>query len=593
MPGAKAEFIALLNECAELMELRGENPFRCRAYENAARALQGVEGDPADWLTDNRLEGIRGIGQGMADHIREWVETGKLEQFEKIKAELPPILLELVRIPGIGPKKARVLHADLGVDSLERLEAAAKDGTIARHKGFGEKTAERILAGLEQHRKFSERSRLDVARAEAQLILERLHRLKSVKRLDVAGSLRRCRETVRDLDFVVESEHPETVMKVFVTLPNVSRVTNHGPTKSSVVLASGMAADLRVVDHEQFAAALNYFTGSKEHNTRLRGRAKKLGCKLNEYGLFRETTERPVPCREEADIYRRLGLRYIEPELREDMGEIEAAESGGLPRLITRADMRGLLHCHSTYSDGRSSLREMAEAAREAGYAYFGICDHSRSAGYAHGMSEDTVLRQHDEIERLNRELQGIVVLKGVESDILDDGRLDYEDRFLERFDFVVASIHSRFNLNRKEMTRRICRALEHPATVILGHPTGRLLLQREPYEVDMDEVLETAAAHRVAVEINANPHRLDLDWRLHRQAKRLGCLLSINPDAHNAADIGDVSYGIGIARKGWVEASDVINTLPLDQFRGWLRSRRERPAARTHPAARPKAKAT
>ena len=392
-----------------------------------------------------------------------------------------------------------------------------------------------------------------------------------MRRVELAGSLRRRRETIKDLDLVAESDQPEEVMRAFIEGPGVERVVNHGATKSSVVLAGGIPADLRVVSRDQFPAALNYFTGSKEHNTRLRGRAKKMGLKLNEYGLFAEGSEKAMDCRDEAAIYERLGLAYIEPELREDMGEIEASEAGELPPLIASSDLRGLLHCHSTYSDGRSTLAEMSQAARAAGYEYFGICDHSQSAAYAGGLKSQDVLRQHEEIERINERMKNFRVLKGIESDILGDGSLDYPDEFLERFDFVVISVHSRFQLSRAEMTRRICKALAHPAATILGHPTGRLLLRRDPYEVDLEEVFAVAAEHNVAVEINANPHRLDLDWRTLRSAKKAGCIFSINPDAHHTDGIADVEFGIGIARKGWLEASDVINTFGLEQFESWL----------------------
>ncbi len=574
MAGTKAELLDLLRESALLMELKGENPFRCRAYENGARALEAIEGDPAEWLATGALDGVKGIGKGLTEQIEEFVSTGTLSTYEELKREIPAGLLDVARIPGLGPKKVKVLWEKLGVDTLEKLEAAAREGKIAELAGFGAKSAEKILAGIEQRRKFSERHRADVAREAADSILATLKKLKSVRRIEVAGSMRRRRETVKDLDFVVDGSDADAIMKAFTEMPGIERVVNHGETKSSVLMKSGIPADLRVVASDEFAAALNYFTGSKEHNTHLRGRAKKMGMKLNEYGLYRDGDEKFIPCRDESDIYKALGLAYIEPELREDGGEIEAAENGTLPTLITESDMRGMLHCHSTYSDGHSTLTEMAEATRKLGYEYFGICDHSRSAAYARGLSMEQVLRQHEEIEKLNASQKKFVILKGIESDILAGGELDYPDDFLEKFDFVVASVHSRFQMSREEMTERICRAIAHPATNILGHPTGRLLLEREPYQLDMERVLESAAKHGVAMEINASPWRLDLDWRVLRQAKKLGCRFAINPDAHHVSGLAEVSYGIGIARKGWLGAEDVINTMKLEDFRRWLKKR-------------------
>ncbi len=582
MPGTKAELASLFRDYAAMMELRGENPFRCRAYENAARALEGLEGDPADWLTQGTLKGVKGIGAGLTEHIEEWVATGKIAASEKLKKEIPPGLLDMMTIPGLGPKKAKALWDKLGVVDMEKLEAGAKDGSIAALAGFGPKSAENILAGIEQRRKFSGRHRLDVALDAAGEILDQLKKLKVVRRIELGGSVRRRRETIKDLDFVVESDAPETVMEAFVNDPNVERVVGHGETKSSVLLRNGIPADLRVVDRAQFAAALNYFTGSKEHNTHLRGRAKKMGFKLNEYGLFPDDKETALPCKDEADIYKRLGLRYIEPEMREDQGEIEAAEADELPNLLTMDDVRGVLHCHTTYSDGKSTLAEMARAAQAAGYSYLGICDHSQSAAYAGGLKEADVLRQHEEIDKLNPTFKDFVIFKGIESDILAKGELDYPDRFLERFDFVVASVHSRFQLSREEMTRRICNAVSHPATAILGHPSGRLLLERDGYEFDLDDVLTTAAEHKVAIEINADPHRLDLDWRFIRQAKKAGCLFAVNPDAHHTSGYDNIPLGVGIARKGWLEAKDVINTLTANEFRAWLASRKSEKVA--HP---------
>lgn len=575
MPSSKAQLLTAFRECAALLELKGENPFRCRAYENAARALEGLEGEPAAWLEEDRLKGIKGVGKGMIEHVEEWVKTGRFKLHRDLKQELPEGLMDMMDIPGLGAKKVKALWEELGIDSLNKLEQAAQTDAIEKLEGFGKKSAGKILQGIEQRRKFSERFRVNKATERADLLRGYLETVKEIERFELAGSLRRRRETIKDLDWVVVSSRPEKVMEAFVNAPGVFRVTHHGKTKSSVVFDDGIASDLRVVKKDQFAAALNYFTGSKEHNTRLRGRAKDKGFKLNEYGLFREGSDKPVACREEADIYKKLGLVYIEPELREDMGEIEAAEEDKLPDLIVEDDMRGLLHCHSTYSDGKSTLEEMAKAAKAAGFEYFGVCDHSQTAAYAGGLKSADVKRQHREIDALNETFKGgFEILKGIESDILGDGSLDYSEAVLRSFDFVVVSIHSRFTMNREAMTERICKALGHPAASILAHPTGRLLLERDPYDVDLDEVFKTAAHHHVAIEINANPHRLDLDWTVLRRAKRAGCIFAVNPDAHHTSGIGDLRYGLGVARKGWLEAGDVINTKTLKQFRQWLKDR-------------------
>lgn len=578
MPTEKAKLLRTLRECAILMEIRGDNAFRCRAYENGARAIEGVEGEPAQWIAEDRLKGVKGVGKGMIDHAREWVENGGLEIHRELKSELPAGLLDMVRIPGLGAKKVKALWRELDIDSIEKLQAAAESGAVAELAGFGKKSAEKILTGIEQRKRFAGRHRADIATASAEAISKLLTGLDAVERFELAGSHRRRRETIKDLDFVVQSERPAEVMDAFVSAPGVMTVVAHGETKSSVVLEDGVPIDLRVVTAEEFAPALNYFTGSKEHNTHLRGLAKKKGLRLNEYGLYPDGKEESLPCPDEESIYRHLGLAYIEPELREDRGEIEAAARGERPELITRADMRGLLHCHSTYSDGKSTLADMAEAARGAGYEYFGICDHSQAAFYAGGLKEADVLRQHAEIDRINagfeNEASTFRIVKGIESDILADGALDYPDEFLARFDFVVCSVHSQFNFKREKMTQRICTALEHPSATILAHPTGRILLRREPYEVDLERVFEVAAANGVAIEINANPQRLDLDWRMIGAARKAGCRFVINPDAHHTSGIAHVDYGIGIARKGALGPGEVINTKTLEQFRAWLAER-------------------
>jgi DNA polymerase (family 10) len=575
MGGDKQGLIAALEECALLMELRGDNPFHCRAIEQGARILEGLEGTPADWIESGRLEGMRGIGRGLIDRVRQWAAEGRIDDLDQLRAEIPAGLLDIHRIPGLGPKKIKQLWKERAIDSVEMLEAAARSGALEGLAGFGKKSIEKILDGIEQRKKYAARHHIDVAEAAARRLLDRLGALAGVDRIECAGSLRRRRETVKDLDLIVTSRAPEEVMKAFVEDPAVERVVAHGPTKSSVLLEGGIPVDLRVVAPDQFAAALMYFTGSKEHNTALRGRARRMGLKLNEYGLYPEDGDAPLPAGDEAAIYKRLGLVCIPPELREDRGEIDAAEKEALPRLIEPDDLRGALHAHSTWSDGKNTIEEMAEACRRRGWRYLGLCDHSQSAAYAGGLRPDALERQSEAIDKLNARLRDFRVFKGIESDILADGRLDYTDAELQKLDLVVASVHSQFNLSREDQTDRICRALEHPATTILGHPTGRLLLRREPFAVDLERVLETAACRGVVIEINANPWRLDLEWTWIRRAKQMGCQFSIGPDAHTTAGLEDVRFGIGIARKGWLEAGDVINTMDPDTLARWLAERR------------------
>lgn len=585
----KAGLIQALNECAVLMELAGENPFRCRAFAQGARTLETLEGTPEQWLETGVLEETRGIGKGMIEKVQEWVGQGRLELLEELHEQVPAGLMEMMKIPTLGPKKIKMLWKERGIDSLHRLEEAIQAGELAGLAGLGPRSIEKIRAGIEQRRKYSDRHRLDAAGEAGEAILGRLRRLDCVGRVEVAGSLRRSRETIKDIDVVATSSDPGAVMKAFVEMPGVEAVVAHGETKSSVLLEGGLPVDLRVVQREEFAAALNYFTGSKDHNTQLRGRARKLGYKLNEYGLFREgegaeadgagAGAEPggaIELTDENALYERLGLRYIAPELREGLGEIEAAEKDELPELVGTAHVAGVLHCHTTYSDGKTSVLELAQACMDAGYSYLAICDHSRSAAYAGGLSIEELERQGEEIARVNEKLKNFRIFKGVESDILADGSLDYPDEVLAKLELVVVSIHSRMTMDRETMTRRICRALEHPATNILAHPTGRLLLRREPYAVDLDRVFETAAAHRVAIEINAHPSRLDLDWTQMRRARAAGCVFAINPDAHDVGGIEHIKYGVSVARKGWLGPKDVINTMSAHAFEQWLAQKRQ-----------------
>ena len=582
MSQQKQKLVSDLRECAQLMAINGENPFRCRAYEQGARTLEGLTGEPGQWIQEGTLEQTPGVGERLRQKIQEWVDTGTFEQLKQLRQQVPAGLLGMMDIPGLGPRKARQIWREKGIETIDQLESAARAGTLHDLAGFGERSVQKILAGIRQRQQYAERHRLDEAAEAIETVESRLRPLPEIGRLELAGSCRRACETVKDLDYVATSDNPKHVMKVFVESPGVQNVIAHGATKSSVLLGNGLQVDLRVVESEEFPTALNYFTGSKSHNTRLRGRARQRGWKLNEYGLFeqpegKDGVGKRIQVDSEHQIYDKLGLQYIPPELREDQGEIEAAEQGRLPELIGQVHMAGVIHCHSNYSDGRTTILQMAEPCREAGYHYLVICDHSQSAQYAGGLKPGDVERQMEEIDRVNQQIKGFRIFKGIESDIGPEGELDYDDVLLETLDLVIASIHSRMSMDAETMTRRICRALEHPATTILGHPTGRLLLQREPYHLDLEQVIRAAAEHDVILEINANPHRLDLDWRYMRMAREVGCRFAINPDAHATDGIADIRFGVGVARKGGLTPDTVINTMPAQAFANWLAQRKRR----------------
>jgi DNA polymerase (family 10) len=560
----KMRIAAILDEIGTFLELKGENPFRCQAYHNAARAIAQLEGDLGEWIEQKRLTEIPGIGKDLAQKIETLYKTGRLEQYEELRREIPAGLLELLRVPGLGPKKAKALYDNLGIDSLSKLRQACQEGRVAKLRGFGEKTQQKILEGLAFLDKTGKRVLLAEAEYLADRICGELRKLKEIIRIQACGSLRRRKETVGDLDILVSSNHPKIVMDKFVSLPEVIQVTAHGETKSSVVLENGLNCDLRVVSDEQFPFALHYFTGSKEHNIAMRARAQQFGLKLNEYGL--EGEKGAIRAKDEADIFHALKLDYIPPELRENTGEIEAAAEHRLPKLVEWKDLRGTFHCHTDWSDGRNSLEEMAEAAREMGWQYLGIADHSQSLGVARGLDPDRVRQQFAEIDRLNKKWKDFRILKGTECDVLPDGRLDYPDELLEQFDYVVISVHSHFNMSKEEMTRRIVRAMQHPKVTMLGHATGRLLLRRDGYPLDLDQVLKIAAENKVMIEINGQPDRMELDWVHVKHAKSLGVMLVLNPDAHSTAELRYVRYALDVARRGWLEKSNVLNSRTLAQ---------------------------
>ncbi|MFM7148311.1 MAG: DNA polymerase/3'-5' exonuclease PolX, partial [Gemmataceae bacterium] len=503
---------------------------------------------------------------------------------EDLRSKFPPGLLQMLRIPGLGPKKVRALFDQLGVDTPEKLRVACDSSQVAGLKGFGKKTQEKILEGLQFLDQVGQRVRLDQALWIAEGLAEGLRSLREVESIQVCGSIRRRRETIKDIDLLVScSGNSAPIMDRFTTLPGVIQVTGHGSTKSSVVVervtSSGaritLNADLRVVAPEQFPFALHYFTGSKEHNVALRGRAQKLGMKLNEYELASETG--PIPCASEADIFKALGLDYIPPELRENTGEVEAGENHCLPRLVEVRDIQGLFHNHTTASDGANSLEEMALAARELGLHYLGIGDHSQSLTIANGLTPDRVRLQQQEIDALNKRLKGIRLFKGTECDILADGRLDFDDDLLATFDYVVASVHSHFNQTREEMTQRIIRAMRNPFVTMLGHATGRLLLKRDGYHVDLEAILRTAVETGTLIEINADPHRLELDWVHCKRARAMGLTLVINPDAHSTQGLGNYVYGVEVAKRGWLEKDHIFNSRSASEVAQWFAARKKR----------------
>jgi DNA polymerase (family 10) len=579
----KEQVAAALDEIGTILELQGENAFKCNAYHNAARIVEQLETNLDEAIKSGQLAQMRGIGERMFDHVRELQQTGKLKHLEDLRKKTPPGLFEMMRIQGLGPKKVRALYDRLGIDALDKLKAACEAGQVAELKGFGAKTQQNILEALDRLGQMGQRVRLDQALPLAQALLEGLGAAPGVIRIELCGSLRRRKETIADIDILISSDDPGPIMDRFVGLPGVEQVIARGDTKSSVIVGDGrgargvtMNADLRIVTDEQFPFALHYFSGSKEHNVALRQKAIDRGLKLNEYALA--GSDRSVPCKTEADLFAAFGLDYIPPELREHTGEMEAAADHTLPKLVEVGDIRGVFHCHTKGpegSDGNNTLKEMAEAARALGLQYLGIADHSQSLTVANGLSPQRVARQHAHIDALNKTLKGFHVFKGAECDILADGRLDFDDDVLATFDYVVASVHSYFKQSREEMTARIVRAVSHPRVTMLGHATGRLLLRREGYQVDLEAVLQAAAKHGTMIEINAHPQRLDLDWIHCKRAKALGVKLVINPDAHSTGDIAYYTYGVDVARRGWLEKKDVFNTMTLAQMAKVLAARK------------------
>lgn len=564
----------LLEEIGILLELKGENPFKSRAYYNAARTVELMGEEELEKLVrEDKLKDIKGIGAALNDKLKELVLSGRLPYYDELKASVPEGLLEMLKVPGLGPRKVRVLYDLLEITTLAELEYACRENRLINLKGFGPKTQENILEGIEFLRRYQGQYFYSEARQVADNLLEKIKEFPDLGEASLAGSIRRCRELVKDIDLVASAAEPGKMTRFFVELPAVSEVIALGETKASIQLQEGINADLRVVRPEEFPYALHHFTGSKEHNTALRHRSKSMGLKINEYGLFRG--EDLVVCRDETEFFAALGLAYIPPELRENNGEIEAAETGSLPTLVEAGDIRGIFHVHTTYSDGTNSIEEVVSACREAGLEYVGITDHSQSAFYAGGLKEDDLARQREEIAALREKYPDMGIYCGVESDIRADGSLDYPDAVLEKLDFVIASVHSGLKMERAKMTERLLRALAHPLVTMLGHPTNRLLLGRDSSPLDLEEVFEAAFENGVILELNASPARLDLDWRHLKKIREMGLLVSINPDAHRIESFSDTDIGVAIARKGWLEEKDVFNTCTRSEVEEYLCRRR------------------
>ncbi len=570
-----------LREVYNLMQLAGENRFRAIAFDRAAQTIEGLNEDINHYIKNNTLTDIKGIGKSIAEDIKAFAETGTMPVLESLKKRVPKGLIQWLDISGLGPKNIVKIHRELNITEIDELKQACQSGAVADLPGLGEKSAKKILRSIEWMEQFGERCRLDQALEIADPMYRYLRELPGVQQIEVAGSLRRRMETIGDVDILIAAGESDTesIFDAFTGHSIVTEVLGRGPTKSSIRTEEGRQVDLRIVSLKQFPAALMYFTGSKEHNVGLRQRARDRNMALNEYGLFKldhdgnTDFDAPVEFKSETDIYQKLGLNYIPPEHREDRGEFEFYENHKEMPLIEDSDIRGVLHAHSTWSDGKHTIKQMADACIERGYEYLGITDHSKTAAYAGGLPVDEVKQQWDEIDKLNEEYakKSFRIFKGIESDILSDGSLDYPDDILDGFDFVIASVHSGLEMPFEKMMDRFKRAMEHPATRIVGHPTGRLLLRRDESKIDMNQLIEWAAGHNTAIEINANPWRLDLDWRHGNKAKEAGLLTSINPDAHTIDGIDDIRYGVMIARKAKFEKERVLCTWSAEKVKKWF----------------------
>lgn len=569
----KNNIIQALQEYAVLMEIQGENPFKIRAYENAGRILSGISEDIEFLIKQDRLTTIKGIGKGIADFIKEFITTGQSSDLNKLKKEIPAGILDMLRIPSMGPKKAKIILEKLHITSIGELEYACQENRLLDLEGFGEKTQAKILQGIQLLKKYADHHLLSRLLTEAEELQILLSKVEGIKKIALVGSLRRRREIIRNINILVITEKDLAWIskKISSALPIESHTLKGNVLTAG--LQSGTQMILYLIPENQFSYALLYYTGSHEFNSALQSVARKHDYQLTENGLFRNGKNEV--CKTEHEIFYKLGLHYIPVELRENRGEILHAQQNPIPQLVEESNLKGVIHVHSNYSDGVHSISELAIACQTMGYSYLVICDHSKSATYARGLNESRINEQVAEIDKLNQDFKNFRILKSIECDILTDGKLDYDDSILSKFDLVIASIHSKFNMNKAEATNRLLRAIENPFTTIIGHPTGRLLLAREGYPVDMEALLNAAADQQVAIELNANPHRLDLDWRYLLQAKEKGVKISINPDAHRIEGISDIRYGVYMARKGWLTASDVLNCMNWQDLLRFAQQRR------------------
>lgn len=564
----------IFNEIADLLEIKGENQFRIRAYRKAAQNIESLPKDVAQ-LTENELTAIPGIGKDLAGKIREFISTGAVKTHRELKEEIPESLIMLIAIPGLGPKTAKLLHDKLNIASMDDLERLAHEHKLSGLPGIKDKTEKNILKGIEMIRRGKERQPIGKVLPLADEIRRHMLKTAPLKELEIAGSLRRWKDTIKDIDLLAVSDEPEKAMNAFVRLPLVDGILMRGPTKSSVITKEGIQVDLRVVEERSFGAAMAYFTGSKEHNIRLREMAVKAGIKINEYGIFRVKDNRRLGGEKEGDVYRLLGLPYIPPELREDNGEIEAAIEGRLPDLVEPEDIRGDLHVHTNYSDGSHSLEELVEAARKRGYEYIAITDHTKGLGVARGLNEEKIINELNEVRALNRKIRGFRLLMGVEVDIRSDYTLDLPDEILKQLDIVVASIHSGFRQDREQLTKRMISAVNNPYVTVIAHPTGRLIGERDAYDIDMERVLKAAAEKGRAIEINAYPLRLDINDIYAKRAKEVGVPIAISTDTHITSQFDYMRYGVSTARRGWLEKNDIINTYSIENLIKWIKKSR------------------
>ena len=571
----REKIVTILNQIALILEIKGENAFKIRAYKNGSEIIENYGDDIIQITKDGKLGELKGIGKALASKIEEIVETGKLTYLDELKLEFPDTFFDLFEISNLGPKKIKKLYDNLQIDSIDKLEASCKNNEISKISGFGKKSVEAILESISFRKSNSKFFRTGDIAPIAESILEFLRQLPQTSQAEIAGSYRRGKEIVHDIDFIVATKLPVEIINEFTKMPEVAQVISKGKTKSSVRLNNGLQCDLRAVKNSEFPFALNYFTGSKAHNVKMRSLAIKNGYSLNEYALNSKTKTNEDVINDESDLYKALGLSFIHPALREDQGEVEAAKDASLPNLIQIENLKGTFHNHTTASDGKNSLSEMAEAATDLGLQYLGISDHSKSSVQANGLSDEELLQQVKEIKDFNdRNNNELTIFSGVECDILKDGSLDYNESVLSQLDYCIASVHSSFSMTENEMTKRVIKAIESPHVTMIGHLTGRLLLLRKPYDINVSKIIDACAKNNTIIEINANPRRLDMDWRWWKKAKDKGVKCSINPDAHKIEHFQYLHFGVKIAQKGWLESSDVVNCLPIDEIKKLLKQK-------------------